>query len=97
MTEARLGLRRLAPTVSPYLIRGLIADWEPPARPHCSNCSNCIVSGAPDDPTARCARGHGKVITLVELIRKRYPRQFEPAVKCPDWADMGPATNVDRP
>lgn len=97
MTMARLGLSRLEPTVSPYVLRGLIADWEPPARPHCSNCAHCRVIGSPDDPTAYCDRGHGGVITLVQLLRKKTPRQFEPAVKCPDWSDMGPCSNVHRP
>lgn len=97
MTMARLGFSRIAPTTSPYLLRALIADWEPPAKPHCSNCSNCIVGGAPDEPTAHCAQGRGNVITLVQLLRKKAPRQFVPAVKCPDWDDMGGPLNVHRP
>ena len=83
--------------VSPGFLRGMIADWNPPARPHCSNCLHAKVSGTADEPTVYCAKGYGKVLGLPPMIRASHARQFRPAVDCPDYEDMGGPCNVTRP
>jgi hypothetical protein len=78
-----------------YDISRLIANWEPPARPVCANCSNCRVYGNPDTPLVYCKAGHdqdGDRIQRVELgrtIRQKRPLGFRAASSCPDYDDMG--------
>lgn len=80
-----------------YDITFLIDSWEPPKTPHCSNCLHCKVNGDPADPYVQCAVGHvsvvsGTVLPLAHLLRRKRARQFVPPERCPDYADMGPAS-----
>lgn len=78
---------KFAPPSSFELAR-LIRNWEPPKKPHCSNCLFARVSGDPENPTVECAAGHGKTLTLGMMLRNKAARQFRPAVSCPDWSSM---------
>jgi hypothetical protein len=66
----------------------VIADWGPPAHPHCSNCLHAVVGGPPEEPRARCELGYGRPMPLWTLIRASKPRQFTPARDCADFASM---------
>ena len=68
----------------------ILRDWDADRRPvHCANCRFAVVGGRPDEPTVRCAKGHGaKRLDLFVLLRKRAPRQFVPAAKCSDFDSM---------
>lgn len=81
------------PRLSPYELRAIIGNWEPPDKPHCSNCLHAKVGGRADDPVVTCSMGHGsrRPLALVALIRRKSARQFVPAVRCPDFTSMGPA------
>jgi len=75
----------------------LIRDWNPEARPtHCANCLHALVSGVPEDPEVRCARGHGPAHPkqLWVLIRPMRPDQFRRADLCPDFESM--SDDVER-
>lgn len=91
-------LNRRGPAVSPYYLKGMIEAWDPPAKPHCSNCLFAKVSGTSDEPMVTCAKGYGtKPLALAVMIRARHARQFTPAADCPGYEDMGPVSNVHRP
>jgi hypothetical protein len=69
----------------------VIYAWEPEDRPiHCANCANCVVFGSAEEPRVRCSRGHGTVgsLALVQVIRRKAPRQFVPAERCEDFDSM---------
>ena len=66
-----------------------IDAWKPPQRPHCSNCVNARVSGAPDDPKARCVAGVGARMDLSRLVRWKQPCGFAAANKCEHWEAAG--------
>jgi hypothetical protein len=83
-------------TASPYYLRGMIQDWNPPEKPHCTNCLHAKVGGTSDEPTVTCAQGHGRHLTLVQMIRPKAPRQFVPAVRCADFSDMGGPCNTGQ-
>lgn len=79
-------------TMRKYDIGRLIAEWEVPHRPSCSNCSNCRVYGPADEPLVRCAAGHNESpnpVQLGRLIRPMRAVGFKSAEKCPDYDDMG--------
>lgn len=88
--------RTTAPT-SPYYLRGMILDWEPSEKPHCTNCRYARVSGSADEPVVTCMMGHGRTLSLVQMLRPKAPRQFKPAVRCDEYDDMGPPCNTHRP
>ena len=71
-----------------YSVENMVKAWNPPERPHCSDCTNAIVSGDLDEPIVRCRRGYGKPLPLVALIRRRFPRQFTRAADCQDFESM---------
>jgi hypothetical protein len=89
-----VGARQMS-VISPYYLKGMIEDWDPPDKPHCSNCSNAQISGPSENPLVTCAAGHGRELTLVQMLRPKAPRQFVPAVRCPDWGDMGSPCNPE--
>jgi len=68
----------------------MIQGWHPPAKPHCSNCYNCKVSGTPAEPQVYCALGYGnkKWMPLWTVIRPTSSRQFIPARDCGGFASM---------
>ena len=75
-----------------YDVARMIDNWEPPTRPHCSNCSNCRVYGNPDHPLVYCAAGHGddqKRVELGRVIRSNRPIGFRRADQCPAFDSMG--------
>ncbi len=72
-----------------YWLNVAIEDWDPIRRMvHCSNCLHAKVGGTPDDPTVRCAKGHGLPKELGRLIRPRNPVGFCSAETCPDFSSM---------
>lgn len=67
----------------------IVQEWEPPIRPHCSDCRHCTVLGDPDRPEVSCAAGHGpRTLDLWRMIRRFHPRGFRAAASCPDWCSM---------
>ena len=61
-----------------------IRAWKPRTTRHCSECANARVRGTPQEPIARCRKGHGEEKPLVKLIRKT-AKGFAIARECPDW------------
>lgn len=74
--------------IEPRTLLYMVTDWDPPTRPHCSNCLHAKVHGSPDAPITYCVKGQGLPMDLWRLIRNKRPVQFRPAVGCPDFASM---------
>ncbi|MDA8186871.1 MAG: hypothetical protein M0T85_01850 [Dehalococcoidales bacterium] len=76
----------LAPTETIDWLDDLIAKWDPEQRPvHCSNCRHCIAR----PPLARCELGHGpEHISLLSLLRAKYPKSFRAAASCEDFDSL---------
>lgn len=74
-----------------YDLTRLINNWEPPARAHCSNCSNCRVYGNADSPLVYCKAGFDadKRVEMGRLIRSVRPVGFRSAEKCLAFESMG--------
>lgn len=76
---------------SPADVKEAIRHWSTDKRKRavsCSNCSNCIVFGNPDQPRAKCGKGHGPETLLYQIIRVRGSVDFVPANECPDFDSM---------
>jgi len=73
-----------------YDIGRIIDAWEPPDRPHCSNCLNCRVYGTSANPLVYCKAGYdeGKRVELGRVARSHRPHGFKAASKCPSFDSM---------
>ncbi len=78
---------RTPPTAAEW--RTMFEVWNPDAHPvSCSNCLHARVGYPADDPVVRCARGYGSPAPLWRLIRRKQPRGFRAASKCPSFTSM---------
>lgn len=78
-------------TLQSQHLAALIAAWEPPTRPHCSNCAHAHVGGFPADPMVDCTEGHNDRpyrMALGAMLRLKYPSGFRVDGKCPDFESM---------